>query len=506
MEISRRTLLGAAAGAAAASSLRAQARRPHILLLMADQMRGDCLACDGNPAISTPNLDRIAREGARFRNAFSSMPTCTPARSALLTGLAPWNHGMLLYHRVAERYPLEKPRMLRDAGYYTMGIGKMHYHPQRNLHGFHRVVLDESGRAETPEFRSDYRAWFWSHAPHLDPDATGIGWNDYPAKPYALPERLHPTVWTARTAVNFIDGYNGSEPFFLKVSFARPHSPYDPPARFFKQYADAPLPPARVGKWAAKYAPRSGPKDDIWHGDLGAEQVRSSRQGYYGSISFIDEQIGRILESLEKRRMLDDTLIVFTSDHGDMTGDHHLWRKSYAYQPSARIPMLMRWPSGLVAGERGRVVEQTVELRDILPTFLEAAGVAAREELDGRSMLPLAAGKSEGWRPWLDLEHGVCYSRENQWTALTDGREKYIFHAFTGAEQLFDLERDPHELNDLASDAAAARLRLWRGRMVEHLAPRGEEWVRGGRLATRTDPKPVSPKFPGCSCHPRRTA
>ncbi len=414
---------------------------------------------------------------------------------------------MLLYSRVAERYSLEKPRLLREAGYYTMGIGKMHFHPQRNLHGYHHVLLDESGRTEDPAFRSDFRAWFWSQAPHLDPDATGIGWNDYPAKPYALPERLHPTVWTAQSAINFIDGYSGADPFFLKVSFARPHSPYDPPERFFRQYADAPLPPARVGRWAAKYAPRSGADNAIWHGDLGPEQVRSSRQGYYGSISFIDEQIGRILEALEKRRMLDDTLIVFTSDHGDMTGDHHLWRKSYAYQASARIPMLLRWPTGLVAGERGRVVEQTVELRDILPTFLEAAGVGAREELDGRSMLPLAGGKTGGWRSWLDLEHGVCYSRENQWTALTDGREKYIFHAFDGAEQLFNLERDPHELNDLASEPAGeARLRLWRGRMVEHLAPRGEAWVRAGRLVTSSEPRRFSPHYPGCSCHPHLKA
>lgn len=468
-------------------------------------MRGDCLASDGNRAISTPNLDRLAAEGARFRCAYSSMPTCTPARSGLLTGLAPWNHGMLHMVAMADRYPLTKPQMLRDAGYYTMGIGKMHYHPQRNLHGFHRVVLDESSRAESPEFRSDYRAWFWSQAPHLDPDATGIGWNDYPARPYVLPERLHPTAWTAQTAVNFIDGYNRPEPFFLKVSFARPHSPYDPPERFWRKYADAPLPPARAGKWAAKYAPRSGPRNDIWHGDLGPEQVRTSRRGYYGSISFVDEQIGRILESLEKRRMLNDTLILFTSDHGDMTGDHHLWRKSYPYESSARIPMLMRWPTGLVSAKRGRAVEQPVELRDVLPTFLEAAGVSARPGIDGRSMLALAAGKTEGWRPWLDLEHGVCYSQENHWNALTDGREKYIYHAFSGGEQLFDLRGDPHELRDLAAEPGAAdRLRLWRERMVEHLAPRGETYVRSGRLVPRPQQGPTSPNFPGCACHPGR--
>ena len=202
----------------------------------------------------------------------------------------------------------------------------------------HQLLLDESRREETPDFRSDYRAWFWSQAPTTNPDATGIGWNDYPAKPYALPERLHPTFWTAQTAVNFIEGYNRNEPFFLKVSFARPHSPYDPPERFWKRYADAELPPARAGKWAAKYAPRSSDSPSALARRPRPAQVRESRQGYYGSVSFVDEQIGRILESLEKRKLLDETLIVFTADHGDMTGDHNLWRKSYAYEQSARIP------------------------------------------------------------------------------------------------------------------------------------------------------------------------
>jgi len=475
----------------------ASSSRPHILFLMDDQHRGDCTHADGNRAIRTPNIDRIGHEGARFRCAYSTTPTCTPARSALLTGLSPWNHGMLHMVAMAERHPLTKPQALRDAGYYTMGIGKMHFQPQRNQHGYHRVLLDESGRAQSPEFRSDYRAWFWSQAPHLDPDATGIGWNDYPAKPYALPERLHPTHWTGESAVNFLNGYNRPEPFFLKVSFARPHSPYDPPKRFMDRYADADLPAAKVGKWASKYAARSGPKDDVWHGDLGAAQVRSSRQGYYGSIEFVDEQIGRILEAMEKRGWLEQTLIVFTSDHGDMTGDHHLWRKSYAYEPSARIPMALRWPTGLVPAKRGQVLAQPVELRDILPTFLDAAGAPARARLDGQSMLSLLRGGTSSWREYIDLEHGVCYSRENNWNGFTDGRTKYIFHAYHGEEQLFDLEKDPHELNDLSGDPKAeAQLRRWRQRMVEHLSIRGEQWVKNGKLVTRTEPIPRSPHFP----------
>ena len=466
--------------------------------MMCDQFRGDCIGADGNRAIKTPNLDRIAGEGIRFRCNYTCTPTCTPARSALLTGLSPWHHGMLGYGRVAEKYPIETPRVLRDAGYYTMGIGKMHWHPQRNKHGFHEVLLDESGRAESPEFRSDYRAWFASEAPNLDPDATGIGWNDYRSKAYVLPERLHPTRWTAETAVRFLRDYNRSEPFFLKVSFARPHSPYDPPERFMRMYEDADLPEAVVGTWAARYERRSGDDFTIWHGDLGAGQVRRSRQGYYGAVSFIDEQIGRILEVLEQRGWLDETLIVFIADHGDMIGDHHLWRKSYAYEGSARIPMLMRWPSGLVSAKRGQVSAHPVELRDILPTFLETARAPGAEKLDGRSLLALARGQSSGWRPYIDLEHDVCYSPANHWSALTDGRFKYIFHARDGEEQLFDLEHDPGELTDLASDPAhGATLRTWRSRLVDHLAERGEPFVKNGELALRPERMLYSPNYPG---------
>jgi len=487
---------GVAPGLAGSQALRTSSK-PNILFIMDDQHRGDCTSAAGNRGIRTPNMDRIGAEGVRFRCAYSTSPTCTPARSALLTGLSPWNHGMLHMVAMGQGYRYTKPQALRDAGYYTMGIGKMHYEPQRNRNGFHQTVLDESGRVNTPDFRSDYRAWFWSQAPHLNPDATGIGFNDYPAAPYALPEVLHPTHWTGQAACNFLNGYKGEQPFFLKVSFARPHSPYDPPARFLKPMAQRDIPAASVGKWAAKYAERSGPKDDIWHGDLGREQIRKSREGYYANIEFVDEQIGNILATLEKRGWLEQTLILFTSDHGDMTGDHNLWRKSYAYEASAHIPMAMRWPKGLVAAKRGQVLSNPVELRDVFPTFLEAAGVEPKAKLDGRSMLGLLRGNSPEWREFIDLEHGVCYSKENNWNGFTDGKTKYIYHAFSGEEQLFRLETDPGELLDLSGDpGSAAELRKWRQRLIEHLSVRGDRWVKNGKLQTRQEPIPRSPNFP----------
>ncbi|HWR50239.1 MAG TPA: arylsulfatase [Bryobacteraceae bacterium] len=501
--------VGAAAAVPAPRTQTARRERPNILFLMTDQHRADCVGAAGNSVIRTPNLDRIAREGVTFQRAYSSTPTCTPARTALLTGLSPWHHGMLGMTPMADRYPLEKPRALREAGYYTVAVGKQHFHPMRNGHGYQRMILDEhcpcgngpealaaAERTGPPE-RSDYESWFYSQAPTLDPHATGLWWNDHASKQFALPERLHPTNWTGDTAVNFLNGWQGRQPFFLKVSFIRPHSPYDPPERFMKMYQDAALPQAKIGDWAAKYAPRSSNRTDIWHGQLAPQEIRRSRQGYYGCVTQVDEQIGRILEALEKRGWLENTLILFTSDHGDMTGDHNLWRKSYPYESSAHIPMLMRWPKGLLSAGRGAAMRQPVELRDVLPTFLEAAAAEASQPIDGRSLLSLVRDNGKGWREYIDLEHDVCYSPRNHWNALTDGDWKYIFHAFDGQEQLFNLDSDPHELRDLAGDVThQAELRRWRRRLIEHFVERGEPFLRDGELGLRPKAMMNGPNFP----------
>ncbi len=535
-QIARRTFLKSVIIVSAAASLDADVTRsadrarqkPNILYLMSDQHRADCLGCAGNSIIKTPHLDSIAADGVVFSSAYSSTPSCTPARAAILTGLSPWHHGMIGYGRVAEKYPFELPAALREAGYYLYGIGKMHWHPQRLLRGYHKILLDESGRAETPDFVSDYRQWFKEQAPDLDPDATGIGWNDYRAKAYALTERLHPTKWTADTAVEFIEKYDRAEPFMLKVSFARPHSPYDPPQRFIDMYNEDDMPAPAVGDWAAQYAPHGEPPNpSLWHGDLGIEQAKKSRRAYYGSVTFIDEQIGRILAALKKRGLYDNTLVIFFSDHGDMLGDHHLWRKTYAYEGSARIPMLLRWPKAMgMDQQRGKTLPQPVELRDVLPTFLDAAGASIpkyftaknaesaeisdsigasafsaasavpRHHLDGKSMLELIRGNTKGWRPFIDLEHSMCYNQDH-WNALTDGKFKYIYYAFDGREELFDLASDPKELRNLTAEPVhKSTLLQWRQRMVEHLAERGSPFVSNGQLAIRKDRLLYSPHFP----------
>ena len=491
--ISRRRFLeaGAAAVAGAAMSARAAAppaRRPNILFLMDDQHRSDAIGVAGNRLIATPNLDRLAAEGAYFPRAYSSVPSCPAARAALLTGLSPWNHGMLGYIEQATRWPAEGPSALAAAGYVAHAIGKNHFHTWRNRHGYAGVELYDG--LPVTDGVDDYGTWLKRVAPGVDEHSTGLSWNDRRGIPWPHATELHPTAWTGQRAVDWLQSNAAADrPFFLKVSFHRPHSPFDPPRHWWAHYAAAELPPAVVGPWSEQWYGKftSARSPEAARANLPAEAVRNSRQGYYAAISFVDEQVGRIVDVLRQRGLLEDTLIVFVSDHGEMAGDHHLWRKTYAYDGSARVPMVVRWGErAFPSTRRGQVLPHLTELRDVMPTFLDAAGLARPATADGRSLLDPIRGTAAGWRTQLDLEHSACYWKESSWTALTDGTTKYIYHAYTGVQQLFDLANDPTELNDLAADPAHARsLADWRRRMVAHLAVRGDPWVKDADLVVR---------------------
>ena len=505
--LSRRRFLEASAGAVAAAALApvsdalaaapTPTRRPNILYLMDDQHRGDALGVAGNPRIRTPNLDRLAAEGAHFAKAYSSVPSCPPARAALLTGLSPWGHGMLGYVEQATRWPYEKPAALDDAGYRSQAIGKNHFHTFHNHHRYDGLALYD-GLPATDGI-DDYGLWLKRVAPGVDEHATGLSWNDRRGIPWPHAPELHPTAWAGQLAVDHLNAYRPGQPFFLKVSFHRPHSPFDPPPHWWDHYAKADLPPAAIGAWADRwYGSFTHPASpDAARANLGPADVRNTRQGYYGGISFVDEQVGRILDVLRGRDLLEDTLVLFVSDHGEMAGDHHLWRKTYAYEGSARIPMILRWGDRVLTAPRGQVFTQLTELRDVLPTFLDAAGVRPPPHLQGRSLLDLVRGRSAGWRTQLDLEHSTCYFKESPWTALTDGTAKYIYHAYTGQQQLFDLSTDPTELTDLSADPAhAAALSAWRRKMVDHLAARGVHWVKDDDLTLRRSPMHYGVNFP----------
>ena len=229
---------------ATSTGQRTSSQPPNILFLMADQMRADLLSCAGNKISKTPNLDQLATEGVRYTNAFSTTPTCTPARAAILTGLSPWYHGMLGYGQVANRYDFEMPRALCDAGYYTCSIGKDHFGWNSTAndgidHGYHQTDLYDGLENEL----DNYDRWLATEQPGVNPMATGLGFNDYRGAAYALPEYYYPTAWVSRGATSFIESYNRTDPFFLKVSFHRPHSPYDPPERWMEKFNRDDMPP-----------------------------------------------------------------------------------------------------------------------------------------------------------------------------------------------------------------------------------------------------------------------
>ena len=472
--------------------VRAQ-QKPHIILIMADQHRGDALGCMGNPAVISPNIDKLSEEGTLFCNGYSSTPSSTPARAGLLTGMSPWRHGMLGYGRVAMQYRYEMPAMLREQNYYTFGIGKMHWSPQKSLHGFHGTLLDESRRAETKYFISDYRLW-------LNPDLTGIGWNEHRAGTYKLPEELHPTAWTGKMACELIQNYNNESPLFLKVSFARPHSPYDPPQRLLDEYEETEIPAPYIGDWCSKYATQLDPvkaDKDAPFANFGAEYAKNSRKYYYANVTFIDEEIGKIIQALKDKGMYDNALICYVSDHGDMLGDHYHWRKTYPYEGSTHVPYIIKWPESFGIKE-GIKVDEPVELRDLLPTFLDASGAQIPEEMDGLSLLALVdESRKHTWRQYIDLEHATCYAKENYWCALTDGKIKYVWNFYTGEEELFDLSKDPGELRNLVSEKHyRKRLADLREAMVKHLSERGEGFVKEGKLVVRKERLLYSPNYP----------
>lgn len=487
-------------------SKNSQPDTPHIILIMTDQHRADALGCAGNPSILTPNIDALAKEGARFNQAYSPVPSCTPARSCLLTGMEPWHNGMLGYARLARKYKYEMPRMLKDGGYYTFCVGKNHWFPQKSLHGFNGTLVDESGRIEQDGFISDYRDWFKRVAPGEDPDKTGLGWNSRFAKSFALDERLHPTNWIGSTGADFIDKYDVDAPLFLKVSFERPHSPYDPPQNILDRYKGVKVPGPAIGDWEGKIynypdinkpVPTSGPPSAPF-GNFGKAQVKDSKKHYYANITFIDEQVGKLVAKLKARGMYENSLIVFLSDHGDEMGDHYHWRKTFPYQGSVHIPFILKWPDHFKTDtKRGSTIENPVGLQDILPTFLAASGQRIPEDMDGKNVLELVSGNSSGWRKYIGMEHATCYFKNNYWSAVTDGKRKYVWHFYTGQEQFFDLEKDPHENHDLIDISARKKeINGWRNHLVDYLKERGPSFVKNGNPVKRTKTMLYSPNYP----------
>lgn len=470
--------------------------RPNIILVCVDQMRADALGADGNELIDTPWLDRLAQYGNRFSRAYSATPTCVPARVALFTGKSPELHGRYGYREgisFPDAYPVTLQSTLRDAGYQTFGVGKMHVFPDRARCGFDDVLLHDGFLHVSRHLSKgpsaaidDYVLWLREQTgdPSADYQDTGAGCNAMAARPWEREERLHPTRWVADQSFRFLQRRDPTRPFFLYMSFHRPHAPFDPPQWLWEKYRDRPGPRRAQGDWLGRF--------DRFRreGDVEAEFATRKqsvhdevRAGYYGAIEFIDLQINRLMETLSDQGLLQNTVIAFVSDHGEMLGDHDLYRKSVGYEGSARVPFLLHLPRRIREqwGPTGEV-DAIAELRDLMPTLLDAAGVKVPEGVDGRSLRPAIAGEGPV-RDHLHGEHviGQLGYHSMQW--IRSERYKYLWFSGDGHEQLFDLETDPLEEHDLAADPAHAdELAQHRALLVDALREREEGFVDGDDL------------------------
>ncbi len=464
--------------------------RPNLVLIMTDEMRGDCLGFAGHPDVKTPHLDSLAAQGIYYPNAYTACPSCIAARAGLHTGLSPAHHGRVGYQDGVDwDYPVTMAGELAKVGYYTQCIGKMHVHPARSLMGFHNVELHDGylhyyRRPETPwhedqRVADDYYHWLHSRrGPDCDVNDTGIDCNSWVTRPWPYEEELHPTNWVVSRGIDFLRRRDRSRPFFLMLSFVRPHAPYDAPACFFDMYRDRDLrPPVRaewdrtdVGREGRIHNTNTSPEDPYF--------VRQQQIGYYACITQIDYQIGCFLMALDE-----DTVILFTADHGEMLSDHNRIRKACPYQGSIHIPMLLYGPGRYLPGA-GRSRDSLVELRDVMPTLLELAGCDAPETLDGRSMLAEGDG-----RAYLHGEHALGAESSHY---IVTGTDKYIWFSQTGQEQYFRLDSDPGERENRIQDPACGERVAWlREALIRELAGREEGYSDGKRLIVGRPPQTV---------------
>ena len=467
-------------------------KRPNLLLIVTDHWRGDSLGRLGHPVVETPHLDGLSAQGATFTHAYTPSPTCVPARRSLMTGMTPNSAGMVGY---ADGKPWEYEHTLAGElaknGYQTMNVGKTHFHPDRLRLGFHELVL-----------REEYDQWI--DAEIGTPGAKvahGVTHNSWHARPNHLPEHQMEESWLVGRAIELLDKRDPTLPFFLCLSLNGPHPPWCPPQAYFDMFINRDMPEPAIGEWAQKHEVEAAQPLTVgaWRGRVSDRAMHRTRAAYFAYMAYVDAQIGRLFDYM--RTLLDDCMVIFTSDHGEMLGDHNLWRKSYAYEPSARVPMIVRPPidqsqfssiredtSNLetvdwMTSPHNVELEQVVGLEDIMPTLLDAAGLPIPETVEGRSLMPLVRGEEMPWRDFYHLEHSPAYHPENAHQSLTDGKWKYIWNPITGEEQLFNLEDDPNECVELASrpdqESEVAR---WRQRLVKELEDRPEGLSDGERL------------------------
>ena len=432
---------------------------PNILFLVTDQQRWDAMSCSGD-WVQTPNLDRIAGEGIRFTNCVTTSPVCIPTRLSLATGLYP--HNTHVWNNMNHQMPAETPtwmQAVRDAGYRTSLFGKTHLHPHSgdlreredlmNAYGLDDVneiggprasanvlshmtaMWEEKGLWEA--YRADYRERF-STKPYLVRPST-LGLEDYA------------DVYVGQQAKQYLQNYERDEPWCCWVSFGGPHEPWDTPEPYASMYNPEDMPPA-ISRPPAGERPRGHLDRAMRRMNPAFEpgEVGRLRANYAGNVTLIDDQIGEILDAIEARGELENTIIVHTSDHGEMNGDYGLIYKSNFLNGAVRIPLLVRTPDSTNAGS---VCESPVEWIDIGPTLVEMAGGELTHRQFGESLCPVLTQPEATHRDFAISEiEGEIMLLNREWkAALNADGEVYL---------LFDVQNDPNEIQNLAGRSEVA--------------------------------------------------
>jgi arylsulfatase A-like enzyme len=431
----------------------AAAPRPNILFLLADDMRPDAMGVSGNPRISTPHLNALAARGMTFTRVTCSYPICVVSRTELITGRHGWDKG-------GDPVPLWT-ETLRDAGYETWHVGKWHLGGRPSLRGFSDVAghftggggpLMKPGQRDWEGFPvTGYRGWIFQ---------SGDGTARYPERGVGLTPDI--SAKFADAAISLIER-KPDAPWFCQVDFTAPHDPLYPPPGMEEKYRapDMKLPENYLPEHPFDHGNFTGRDEALMDWPRTEAAVLRLLSVYYAVIDDLDSQIGRILAALEKTGQLDNTLVIFSSDHGMACGSHGLRGKQNQYEHTINVPFIIAGP-GIPSGTSS---DAQAYLRDLYPTTCELAGVAAPPPLEAGSFAPVIRGERTAHR---DAIHG--YFSDTQRMVRTADGWKLIRYPRADRWQLFDLNTDPHELRDLSADPAhqtrfadlRARLAAWR--------------------------------------------
>jgi arylsulfatase A-like enzyme len=424
--------------------------KPNLIFIMPDQLRGDFLGCYGADFIETPHIDSLAERGARYERAYSTSPICVPARAALLTGRnaiknGVTDNGQWLRPDLADCGIKTWPELLNEQGYYTAAIGKMHFYPWDIKHGFQYRVAAEDKR--WLYVRDDYYHFLREHGHRKYHGNEHEGYYENKgAIINKLPWELSVDHFVGQEACRFIRAYGGETPFAMMVGFPGPHCPYDPNEEFLDGVQADRLPEAipevpgnaprlRQGNIDGNRRPWNG----VDYTEFTEEQKRKIRLHYAAEVRQIDYEVGQILEALRDQDLLEKTVIIFASDHGDYLGDHNLIGKGSFYEGSIKVPMIVHLPWA----EDARVYNGLVELTDVTATLLQFGGCALPAYMDSKP-LPDLGGSGEGHKDYLIGATGGGWM-------IYDGTWKLAKYS-NGEVLLFNLADDPTEQRNLLND------------------------------------------------------